>query len=167
MEEKTNQLELVESQEALRLVPTWELQVWWFFVAAGVILLIGLLFFFWKRRKPVIDLQAEKKQAYANAKAELGNLSSEDSRYLAIETSIILRRYLARSMGEPALFETNEEFISRHNALADLPAELRDDIASFFSALALVKYAPKGGFSEETGYTQATSLALLERMYRV
>jgi len=166
MEEKANQLELMESQEALRLVPTWEPQAWWFFAAAGVVLLLGLLIFFLRRKKNPIHLQEIKKQAYSAAKIELAALCSEDARGTAIKVSVILRGYLARTMSEPALFETHEEFVSRHDALAGFSAELREEIGSFFTALAQIKYAPQDSLAQERGDIQATSLALLERMFQ-
>lgn len=166
MEEKVNQLELVESQEALRLVPTWELQAWWFFAAVGVVLLLILLIFFLRRKKNLIHLQEIKKQAYSAAKIELAALCSEDARGTAIELSFILRRYLARTMSEPALFETHEEFISRHDALAGFSAELRKEIGIFFTALSQIKYAPQDSLVKERGDIHATSLALLERMFQ-
>jgi hypothetical protein len=166
MEEPTNQLELVESQQALRLVPTWEPQVWWFLAAAGGVLLLGLLVVLLRKKKTPLSVQDLKKQAYAATKTELSALCSEDARCTAIEVSVILRRYLARTMSEPALFETHEEFVSRHDALAHFPTELREEIAALFSALAQIKYAPQDSLPQESGRTQATSLALLERMFQ-
>jgi len=166
MEEQAKQLELVESQEALRLVPTWEPQVWWFLAAAGGVLLLGLLVVLLRKKKTPLSEQELKKQAYTVAKTELAALCSEDARCTAIEVSVILRRYLARTMSEPSLFETHEEFVSRHDALAGFSAELREEIATHFSALAQIKYAPQDSLPQESGSTQATSLALLERMFQ-
>ena len=42
MEENENSFELVESRDAIDLVPVWEPQVWWYFAAAGVVFLLSL-----------------------------------------------------------------------------------------------------------------------------
>ena len=47
-----------------------------------------------------------------------------------------------RFRGDPALFETHEEFISRHQALASYPEDLRKVTAEGFSHLARLKYGP-------------------------
>jgi len=164
MEDKENSFELVESRDAIDLMPRWEPQAWWYFAAAGIILALVLLVVFLKRKKTVADPHREKREAYNAAMAEFREGAGGGLRETAVRVSGILRRYLARSMQEPALFETHEEFVSRHDALKDLPEEVRQEVAVFFARLAEVKYAPETpheGWQE----IQAGGLELLERIH--
>ncbi len=165
MEEKGNSLELAESRHAIDLVPTWEAQWWWFAVGALVLVLLVLLVFLLMRKKPVVDLLKERREAYMEAKAALAGDKGGDARKTAIRVSLILRRYLARSMGEPALYETHEEFISRHEALNGLPEDVRGEVGACFAKLAAEKYAPEGQIAREPMGTLAEGAALLERMH--
>ncbi len=165
MEEKGKSLELAESRDAIDLVPTWDPQLWWIFAAiagiAAIVLLMVLLF----RKRPVIDTLKEKREAYLQAKAAFSEEEVTDPRKSAIQVSMILRRYLARSMNEPALFETHEEFISRHDGLKDLSEDLKSEVAAFFSKLAAAKYAPDDIVSVDAKSTHTEGAALLERIH--
>lgn len=166
MEEKAESLELAESRDAIDLVPTWEPQLWWFIVAAAIIAAFVLLLILLLRKKPRVDPLKEKREAYHEAKMALGAKESEDARENAIQVSMILRRYLAKSMKEPALFETHEEFVARHDGLKGLPEQVRSDVGLFFSKLAAIKYAPDDIAAVEMQGTQAEGAALLERIHR-
>lgn len=164
MEEQENAFELVESREALDLVPTWELQPWWFLAAGIALLLLALILFILRRKKKFHDPLREKREAYAAAKDQLVTMSHAGSRESASAVSLTLRNYLARSLGEPALYETHEEFIGRHEGLADLPEKLRFETGAFFNHLASMKYAPEDAPMD--GNVREQALALLERMYK-
>ena len=165
MEEKGKSLELAESRDAIQLVPTWDPQLWWVFAAVAVLAAIVLLLVLLLKRKPVVDPLKEKREAYLEAKAAFSGGDVADPRESAIQVSMILRRYLARSMGEPALFETHEEFISRHDGLKDLPEDLKSEVGAFFSKLAAAKYAPDDILSVDANSTHAEGAALLERIH--
>ncbi|MFM2199032.1 MAG: hypothetical protein RLZZ505_2464 [Verrucomicrobiota bacterium] len=165
MEEKGKSLELVESRDALELVPTWDPPLWWFFAAVILIVAIVLSLVFFLRKKPVPDAMKEKREAYLEAKAALSGSGAATLRESAIAVSIILRRYLARSMNEPALFETHEEFIARHDGLKNLPNDLRSEVAVFFSKLAAAKYAPDDIAAVEAVSPCVEGGALLERIH--
>lgn len=164
MEEKENSFELVESRDAIELVPRWEPQAWWYFAAAGLILAVVLLVVMLRRKKEAVDPHREKREAYIEAKKDLAKTDAGELRDTAVLVSVILRRYLARSMQEPALFETQEEFVSRHDALRDLPEDVRQSVAEFFAKLAGVKYAPKQVMAQPAEI-QAGGLELLERIH--
>ncbi len=166
MEEKGKSLELAESRDALELVPTWDPQLWWVFAAVAVIGAIVLFVFLLFRKKPAFDALKEKREAYLEAKAAFSGSDAEPPRESAISVSMILRRYLARSMNEPALFETHEEFIARHDGLKNLPDDLKSEVAMFFSKLASAKYAPDDIVTTEATSTHAEGAALLERIHR-
>lgn len=59
---------------------------------------------------------------------------------LATEASATLRRYLTKVSGDPTLFETHEEFVSRHDALKSYPEAVRQRAAETFGVLAGLKY---------------------------
>ena len=165
MEKKGKSLELAESRDAIDLVPTWDPQLWWVLAAVAVIAALVLLVVFLLRRKPVVDASKEKREAYLEAKAALSGDEVTEPGESAIRVSMILRRYLARSMNEPALFETHEEFIARHDGLKDLPDALKSEVGDFFSKLAADKYAPDDHVSMEANTTHAEGAALLERIH--
>ena len=165
MEKKGKSLELAESRDAIDLVPTWDPQLWWVLAAVAVIAALVLLVAILLRRKPVVDASKEKREAYLGAKAALSGDEVTEPRESAIRVSMILRRYLARSMNEPALFETHEEFIARHDGLKDLPDALKSEVGDFFSKLAADKYAPDDHVSIEANTTYAEGAALLERIH--
>jgi len=165
MEKKGKSLELAESRDAIDLVPTWDPQLWWVLAAVAVIAALVLLVAILLRRKPVVDASKEKREAYLEAKAALSGDEVTEPRESAIRVSMILRRYLARSMNEPALFETHEEFIARHDGLKDLPDALKSEVGDFFSKLAADKYAPDDHVSIEANTTYAEGAALLERIH--
>lgn len=165
MEEKGKSLELAESRDAIDLVPTWDPQLWWVFAAVAVVAAVVLLMVLLLRKKPVFDASKEKREAYLEAKAAFSGKVGTDPRESAIQVSMILRRYLARSMNEPALFETHEEFIARHDGLKNLPDDVRSEAGAFFSKLAAVKYAPDDIVGMDADHTSAEGAALLERIH--
>lgn len=158
-------LELAESRDAINLVPTWEPQLWWYFAGTALLAAIVLAVILLMRKKPKVDLLKEKREAYQEAKAAFGTNESADPRETAIRVSMILRRYLSRSMKEPALFETHEEFVARHDGLKDLPEEVKSEVGSFFSKLAAIKYAPDDIARGDMQGTHTEGSALLERIH--
>ena len=167
MAEEENSFELVESRDAMNLVPQRELPVWWFALGILVILLIAGLFFFFRKSSKPKDPLARKRKAYQQAVEAFGGLGTQGVRGTAISVSAILRRYLADVMGEPALFETHEEFISRHDVLKDFPEDLKTDAGEFFSQLAGVKYAEEVADGCDSERMSEGGLRLLERMHSV
>ncbi len=166
MEEKRNSFELVETRDALDLLPAWEPQAWWFFAAAAVVVVLFLLVQLFKSRKQVDDPHREKREAYREAKAGFKGYEGNNFREAAAWVSLVLRRYLARSMKEPALFETHEEFVGRHDGLKDLPEDVRSEVGVFFARLAALKYAPEEGFLVGAGEIMSGGDELLERIHR-
>ena len=165
MEKNGNSFELAESRDAINLVPTWDPQLWWVFAAVAVFAAIVLLVVLLLRRKPVVDTSKEKREAYLEAKVALSGDAVTEPRESAIRVSMILRRYLARSMNEPALFETHEEFIARHDGLKDLPDDVKSEVGNFFSILAATKYAPDDIVSVDANSSQTAGAAILERIH--
>jgi heme exporter protein D len=164
MQEKVNSFELIESRDTIDLVPHWEPQVWWYFAAAGLVIVIVLLVMVLGRKRAVGDAHKEKREAYIEAKKDFEKTQAVGVRETAVRVSVILRRYLARSMQEPALYESHEEFVSRHDALKDLPEDVRQSVAVFFARLAELKYAPEPPLAEPP-QIHTGGLELLERIH--
>jgi len=134
-------LELMEPASPEALVPSYEL--WpWLTAAAIVVIFLILLWILLKIRKPSpINLLALRKTAYTDAKTALESITPTDCRETAVLTSLILRKYLSTAANDPALFETHEEFISRHDSLQALTPETRATTEAGFTRLASLKYA--------------------------
>lgn len=142
MEISANNLRLLEPTAPENLVPSsW----WWVWVAIiATIGCVAALIWWIRHRKHAPSRRAPntKAIAFAEAVAALTQLPPRNPRETATSVSLILRRYLARITDDPALYETHEEFIARHDALAGLPTEARNHTATTFSHLASLKYAP-------------------------
>lgn len=172
MAEEGAQFQLLDDPHDLRLVTDWQVQLWWFLVAAGLALLLtaGVLFFVRRKKKKESGI-SDREEAFVEAEESFGRIGGERGlRDVATEVSLILRRYLARSLGEPALFETQEETVSRHDGLANFPDELRGRVREYFAVLARNKYAVRareGGDAEGAEALVAEGKDLLEEMHRV
>jgi heme/copper-type cytochrome/quinol oxidase subunit 2 len=163
-ESKTN-LELAESWDAMDLVPNWELEWWWIAIAVFALILLILLVFFMFRKTKVFDSTKAKREAYQEALTELEKLDESLGKDNVIMVSLVIRKYLAKSMNEPALYETHEEFVGRHDAIQDLDEELKVKIANYFSELAAMKYGPVEEQVLDLTTIKQKAVNLLERVY--
>jgi hypothetical protein len=142
MDGDTPKLELMEPASPEALIPSYELWPWLTAAAVLFTLLLILLCILLKKRKPTaINLMALRKAAFDDAKATLESITPTTCRETAIITSLILRKYLSTAANDPALFETHEEFISRHDSLQALTTESRAAAEAAFTRLASLKYA--------------------------
>lgn len=165
MAETKTKFELAESHDAMDLVPTWELEWWWIALPVVVlILLIVLVCFLLKKSKEQGPNQA-KREAYHQAITELARLDASLGKENVIMVSLVMRKYLAKCMNEPALYETHEEFIGRHDAIKDLNDALKADIAGYFSELAAIKYGPNQDMVFHVEDLKHRSVKLLERIH--
>ncbi len=114
----------------------------WLLIAGSLLLiaLLALVLFLALRRTPGTDAAAARREAMRLADRALAHAKPSDIREAATLASLILRRYLANLAGDPALFETHEEFIARRDSLARLPDEVRTQTAEGFARLAALKY---------------------------
>ena len=150
------------------LLPDSSLPVWaWLFIVSGTLLLGILIWYLIRRQKPVgiVDPQKVRDEAYRRAVAELEAASGGGTmQEAATRVSIALRRYLAVVSGDPALFETHEEFVSRHESLAKYPEELRQTTAEGFSHLARLKYGREA--SGDPAALSSAARQLLDRLHQ-
>jgi len=134
--------------------------------AAVLILALLLAWLVWRRRRGVSNNPESRRDlARKDASSALERIAAADARAAAVQTSLILRRYLSLAADDPALFETHEEFIARNDALQSLTEAARAACAAGFSRLASLKYAPSVP-DLEAGAVVAEARDLLETLHR-
>jgi hypothetical protein len=141
MNEKTASFELLEPASPESLVPDSWVEPWMLVVAGVFALLIlgGILFKL--KRKPAASVRSQREAAHADALAALEAIDAKAARAAAVQSSLILRKYLVEVANDPALFETHEETISRHEAFKGFSDEARITTQAAFTRLATLKYA--------------------------
>lgn len=164
MNEKSGTFELMEPPSPEALVPDSPVELWMIIVGIILILCVMAIFLLKKKKQPPLDPVAVRKAAYDEAAAALGNIGYVPGRDAAIQSSLILRKYLSTAAGDPALFETHEETISRHEALKDFSDEARQMAGRGFARLASLKYAAVPPDVEAINVT-AESRDLLETLH--
>jgi hypothetical protein len=144
MEETTPSLELRDIPDVTPLLP-FEWWPWWAWVGIFLALVLLWIVIGLVRKRP-LDSIALRQQAYQEALKSLENAKQLTSAVaMSTALSLTLRKYLAVAFGDPSLFETHEEFLARHNALASLPDEIRQSLTAHFATLCRYKYAPSEG----------------------
>jgi hypothetical protein len=133
-------------------------------IGLGVVMLVVAIVKLCTRKKP-IDPVTLRQQAYQRALQAFNDATAADGREAATQASLILRRYLATASGDPALFETPEEFIARRDSLKSLAEEAREAAREQFDRLAALKYS-KDVRSAESAPIFESSRALLETLHR-
>ncbi|MEI6176550.1 MAG: DUF4381 family protein [Verrucomicrobiota bacterium] len=160
-------LELLEHPSPESLLPDSGFSQWW--IVAGVALLVLIvavvIMIARKRKSSAPSTQTLRNAARADAVTELSRITAADARDAAIQCSLILRRYLSIAAADPALFETHEEFVSRHDALQQLTAQSRLAAATGFTRLATMKYAPEIPAEPAAGKIISDSRSLLETLH--
>jgi hypothetical protein len=106
----------------------------------GLMLLVIALVLFLSRNKNKAVSASARKAAYCEALRALDDARPTGTREAATASSLILRRYLAIAAGDPALFETHEEFVARRDSLAPLSESARMATVERFDELASLKY---------------------------
>jgi hypothetical protein len=131
--------------------PLWH--SWWFWPAVLLgIALLGLLPYYSLRKKTAApdprSLLEQARQELESLRSEAGNLPAQA---IAVRISLIIRRYLEAAFDDPALFETNEEFILRDHALEKLHPECRAPMVRHLKELSGLKYSLSVTGGENTG----------------
>ena len=125
---------------------------WESWTIAGFILLVitVLSIVIWRKSKRVKPQSSEELnlQAYKTTIANLALCPSEDPTETATECSIILRRYLIKVTGDPALFETHEEWVARRDSIESLGSSIQQSVEDLCSKLAESKYTPADAKTE-------------------
>lgn len=162
MEEPATNLELRDIPDAAPFIPSPSLP-WWAWLIIALILAIAIFFIVRKKSTPAV---LTKNDAYREACTALDSLSSLATTpvKLATAVSLIMRRYLAAAASDPSLFETHEEFLSRHTALTIYPDDLRKEVTTHFQHIARLKYAPLEAAPDLTNFIPHMR-ALLDRLH--
>jgi len=113
---------------------------WIFALLILVVIAIALIAWSRLRHSPSHPLRL-KEIAYRDAVTALTHISPDAIRDAAIQTSLILRQFLAKVTNAPALYETHEEFITRQDSLKSLRPESQLATKQLFDQLAAIKYA--------------------------
>jgi hypothetical protein len=165
MPDKPTSFELLEPRSPESLVPDPWLEPW-MMLGAFLLLIVGLfvLLFFKKKPTAPLDEKAIRSLAHAEAAEALGKIKDLSPRETAVRCSLVLRRYLSIVARDPALFETHEEYISRHEALKDFTEEARQATTAGFSRLAAMKYSSAAP-ETDAGQLIIESQQLLETLH--
>ncbi len=158
MPDSPPKLEFAEPPSPEALLPGYGLWPWWVGAALLVMVILAIIVIKRRKKKP-IDPAAARHTALQEALSSLRETRAENARDAAIQGSLILRRYLSVAAGDPALFETHEEFISRHDSLQALTPDARGATEVAFGKLAALKYAPELPHADAAAVlTESTSL---------
>jgi hypothetical protein len=133
--------ELLEPPSPEALVPDSQVEPWMIVTAAVLVLGLLAILIFRKKKSPAAVLQEAREAAHAEAVSALNAINPTGTRDVAVQCSLILRKYLSAAAGDPALFETHEEYISRHEALKNFTEDARTAAGNGFTRLAALKYA--------------------------
>jgi hypothetical protein len=164
MNEKSGSFEFLEPSAAEALVPDSLVEPWMLGLLALLALAVVVWVIFKKRKRLEVDPQAARRAAHAQATADLSGLANSSPREAAVQCSLTLRKYLSVVANEPALFETHEEYVSRHAALMKFTEEARAAAGVEFAKLATLKYTPATP-DMQTPEVVASSRALLEILH--
>ena len=141
MNETSGNFELLEPASPEALVPDSWLEPWMILVAVLLALALLAVVILKKKKVARLDPLAVRQAAHAAAAAALDKIGAVPAREAAVQSSLILRRYLSVVAGDPALFETHEEYVSRHEALKAFSEDARGSASLGFARLAAMKYA--------------------------
>jgi hypothetical protein len=127
-----------------------------------MLLVIAIVLFLSRSKKKAVSASA-RKVAYREALRTLNEAHPAGAREAATVSSLALRRFLAIAAGDPALYETHEEFVARRDSLAHLSESVRSSTVQRFDELAALKY---GSQSEDHDPVQVidSSRKLLETL---
>jgi hypothetical protein len=167
MADSKTKFELAESHEAMDLVPNWQMEWWYIVLAVAILVILILLGYLFLKKSKIQDPNYVKRQAYQEALAGFGKLDASIGKENVIIVSLVLRQYLAKVMNEPALYETHEEFIGRHDAIKNLSEDLKIEITDHFSKLAAIKYGPDEGTVTDVEMLKQASIIIIERIHSV
>lgn len=133
--------DITSPEEFLSADAPWWQSVWfWVLLAAGGLILALVIRRLGNRddgKKQLQKLLEDATGALNALKAGLSSLSPQES---AVRISLIMREFLEAAFEDPALFETEEEFTLRPEALAQLQEHCRRAIVDHLHQLSGLKY---------------------------
>ena len=165
MNGKPTDYELLEPASPVEVIPDPGIRVGWAWVVIVVLVVLVILWVVGRKTPVGGGGVARRNAALAESKEALGRVVTKDARDAAVQCSLILRNYLSVTFDDPALYETHEEFVLRHDALQALAPELRADAVAGFSRLAALKYGPEISLADPLGVIEESRI-LLESLHR-
>jgi len=166
MAEPSPTFELKEPAAPEALLPRDFSQAAWPAATVLALLVLVVCCIRWQRRRSSQTTpRSRRNHAYKEAVAALRRITAAEGHSAAVQTSLILRRYLSLAADDPALFETHEQFIARNDALHALSESARAACTAGFARLAACKYAPAGPASEAAAVV-GDARELLETLHR-
>lgn len=137
--------ELHDIPDPVPLLPSDNIPWWmWTILVTAIVGILAFVLYRFLRRDPLGsgDGSAHFSEAYQALEALASALTNLTLAEIATEASLVLRHYLAAIAGEPALYETHEEFLLREDALESLPYGARQRLTPVLDELAAAKYGP-------------------------
>ena len=144
------------------------LPVWaWALIGAGVALLIITIVSAIRRNKtqPPPLKRVDRERAYREAAEVIEESTGLSRREAAQRVSGAIRLYLSKVCEDPSLYETHEEFLTRHKALEHLPETTREQVSSLLSRLAEEKYDRFGRSPATADFTERP-LSVLSQVHQ-
>jgi len=165
MNEETTGLKLHDAASPEALLPDHALVPWWAVAMLLALIVIIALYILFRKRKSAMDPEKIRKQAFHEAFQALSDIKVQDPREAAVQSSLIIRRYLSVAAADPALYETHDEFVARRDALQSLNEAARTAADDGFRSLAALKYGPEVPSKPATDIV-AESRTLLETLHQ-
>ncbi len=113
-------------------------------MAVGAVLVLAALYLIFRKRA----VSRHRESLLDKTRARMEKLKTEAPELpphtVAVRISLIIRQYLEAAFDDPALFETNEEFALRPQALARLHPDSRQPVVDHLNELSQLKYSPHG-----------------------
>jgi hypothetical protein len=136
--------------------------LWWQWALIGIAFLLALLIILIAIRRSLKTAKQESLSCldFALSQLALLEIQNTNSNALAVDLSIIVRKFLRCAFNDNALFETAEEFHTRSVELDRLPANAQNTLKLYLVKLTDHKYAPNPNHPAalENLIGQATSL---------
>lgn len=143
MNEPSGNFELLEPSSPESLVPDSWVEPWMVVLLATVVLGLIAILIFRKKRGVISNPLGVRAAAHAEAVTALDRVGEVPPREAAVHSSLIIRKYLSLVARDPALFETHEEYVARHEALKNFSEDAREATRLGFARLAAIKYSPQ------------------------
>ncbi|MGE9270815.1 MAG: hypothetical protein ACQKBU_08425 [Verrucomicrobiales bacterium] len=165
MADESLQLQDLVPAEPFVAEPAWPWWIWLLIALTLAAASTAVVILLRKRGSlPVSSKTLDHSEARRRAIEEIEASSSLPPREAATRISGSIRLYLATICGDPSLFETHEEFIARHHALADFSESTRTQASTTLTLLAESKY-DRPSNSNETDLSK-DSRALIEQLHQ-
>jgi hypothetical protein len=165
MNETSAHFELMEPTSPEALIRDAWVEPWMLVVGLVLAALVAAAIIRHRRKAKPIPQEAIRDAARNCALSALSQLIPVHARDAAVQTSLILRSYLSSVAADPALFETHEETLARHEALQGFSQEAKAAAKLGFSRLAALKYSPELP-SADTATVIDEARALLETLHQ-